>query len=212
MVQRSLRVKLSLSDKDKETLLETMEEYSRCFNYCSNWSSTNKSASKKVAHAQIYVQSKKLFPNLPTALIQSARDLALEANKGKKGKAVPTKKKHSAIRYDTRTFTLRNQQLTLSSIEKRIKAIIFIYDYTKNYFENWNMLKTGYLTKIGKHFYFTFLFETDKVGQSNGNETVGLDRGIINVIATSKEELVSGKPLRKNKGLKPRNTTRNQIK
>jgi putative transposase len=199
MVQRSLRVKLSLSLSDKETLLETMEEYSKCFNHYSIWSSVNNSISKKVAHAQTYQESKKLFPSLPTALIQSARDLALEANKSKRGKIVPTKKKHSAIRYDARTFTLRNQQLTLSSVENRIKIIIFIYDYAKDYFENWKLLKTGYLSKIGKHFYFTFLFESDKIQKSNGGETVGLDRGIINVIATSKGELVSGKLLRKNK-------------
>jgi IS605 OrfB family transposase len=199
MVQRSLRVKLSLFDKDKETLLETMEEYSKCFNHYSNWSSVNNSISKKVAHAQTYQESKKLFPNLPTALIQSARDLALEANKSKRGKTVPTKKKYSSIRYDARTFTLRNQQLTLSSVENRIKTIIFIYDYAKDYFENWKLLKTGYLSKIGKHFYFTFLFESDKIQKSNGSETVGLDRGIINVVATSNGELVSGKLLRKNK-------------
>jgi IS605 OrfB family transposase len=63
-------------------------------------------------------------------------------------------------------------------------------------------LKTGYLSKVGKHFYFTFLFESDKTKEtqeSKRTETVGLDRGIINVIATSEGELVSGKLLRKNK-------------
>ena len=199
MVQRSLRVKLSLSQKDKETLLETMEEYSKCFNFCSNWSSTNKSTSKKIAHSKTYQESKKLFPSLPTALIQSARDLALESNKSKRSKMVPIKKKHSSIRYDVRTFALRNQQLTLSSVDKRIKTIISLYSYIENYFKNWKLLKTGYLSKVGKHFYFTFLFESDKPQETKGTETVGLDRGIINVIATSEGELVSGKPLRKNK-------------
>ena len=136
MVQRSLRVKLSLSQKDKETLLETMEEYSKCFNFCSNWSSTNKSTSKKIAHSKTYQESKKLFPSLPTALIQSARDLALESNKSKRSKMVPIKKKHSSIRYDVRTFALRNQQLTLSSVDKRIKTIISLYSYIENYFKN----------------------------------------------------------------------------
>ena len=199
MVQRSLRVKLSLSQKDKETLLETMEEYSKCFNFCSNWSSTNKSTSKKIAHSKTYQESKKLFPSLPTALIQSARDLALESNKSKRSKTVPIKKKHSSIRYDVRTFSLRNQQLTLSSVDKRIKTIISFYPYIENYFKNWKLLNTGYLSKVGKHFYFTFLFESDKPQETKGTETVGLDRGIINVIATSEGELVSGKPLRKNK-------------
>ena len=199
MVQRSLKVKLSLSQKDKETLLETMEEYSKCFNFYSNWSSVNKSTSKKVAHSKTYQESKKLFSSLPTALIQSARDLALESNKSKRGKTVPIKKKHSSIRYDVRTFALRNQQLTLSSVDKRIKTVISFYSYIENYFKNWKLLKTGYLSKVGKHFYFTFLFESDKPQETKGTETVGLDRGIINVIATSEGELVSGKPLRKNK-------------
>jgi IS605 OrfB family transposase len=199
MVKRSLKVKLSLSPKDKETLLETMEEYSKCFNFYSNWSSTNKSTSKKVAHSNSYQESKKLFPNLPTALIQSARDLALEANKSKRSKSTPIKKKHSSIRYDIRTFTFRNQQLTISSVDKRIKTVISLYSHIENYFKNWKLLKTGYLSKVGKHFYFTFLFESGKTQETKGTETVGLDRGIINVIATSEEELVSGKPLRKNK-------------
>jgi len=188
-----------LSNKDKETLLRTMEEYSKCFNYCSNWSSTNNSTSRKLAHTQTYQECKKLSTNLPTALIQSAMNLALNANKSKRRKTVPVKKKHSSIRYTTKTFTLRNQELTISSIEGRIKIIISIYDYAKNYFENWKLLKTGYLSKIGKQFYFTFLFESDKIQKINGTETVGLDRGIINVIATSNKELISGKPLRKNK-------------
>ena len=199
MIQRSLRVKLSLSPKDKETLLKTMEEYSKCFNFYSNWSSVNKSTSKKVAHSNSYQESKKLFPNLPTALIQSARDLALESNKSKRSKMVPIKKNHSSIRYDIRTFTFRGQQLTLSSVDKRIKTIVSFYPYIENYFKNWKLLKTGYLSKVGKHFYFTFLFESDKTKETKGTETVGLDRGIINVIATSEGELVSGKPLRKNK-------------
>jgi IS605 OrfB family transposase len=176
-----------------------MEEYSKCFNFYSNWSSINKSTSKKVAHSNSYQESKKLFPTLPTALIQSARDLALESNKSKRSKSVPIKKKHSSIRYDVRTFSLRNQQLTLSSTNKRIKTIVSLYPYIENYFKNWKLLKTGYLSKVEKHFYFTFLFESGKTKETKGTETVGLDRGIINVIATSEEELVSGKPLRKNK-------------
>lgn len=199
MIIRSLRVKLSLSNKEKETLLRTMEEYSKCFNYCSNWSSVNNSTSRKLAHTQTYQECKKLSTSLPTALIQSGMNLALDANKSKRGKTIPIKKKHSSIRYDARTFTLRNQQLTISSIEDRIKIIISIYDYAKNYFQNWKLLKTGYLSKIGKQFYFTFLFESDKIQKINGTETIGLDRGVINVIATSNKELVSGKLLRKNK-------------
>ena len=175
-----------------------MEEYSKVFNFYSNWSNQNKSTSKKLAHKKTYEQSKKLF-HLPTALIQSARDMALEANKNNKKKVIPLKKKYSSIRYDVRSSTLRGNQLTLSSQENRIKTIISIPDYAKEYFENWRLLKSGYLSLKDKTLYFTFTFEKENPKPIIGTEIIGLDRGIINVIATNKGELVSGKPLRKNK-------------
>lgn len=197
-MRRAAKIKLSLKDEEKIILQETMKEYSKVFNFYSNWSVQNNSTSKKKAHELTYQQSKELF-SLPTALIQSARDMALEACKNKKKKTIPLKKKYSSIRYDQRTMTLRGNQLTLSSKENRIKTIININDFAKNYFDNWQLLRTGYLKKQDKNLYFVFSFKTENIQTTKGNEIIGLDRGIINTIATSKGELFSGKELRKNK-------------
>lgn len=51
----------------------------------------------------------------------------------------------------------------------------------------------------GNELYFTFLFEIKEASNRAAGKTVGLDRGIINTIATSEGELYSGKSLRKNK-------------
>lgn len=198
-MRRAIKIKLNVSDNDKKILLETMLSFTNVFNFYSSWSNTNSSTSKIKAHKETYSQSKQLF-DLPSALIQSARDMALEACKNKKRKIIPNKKQTSSIRYDQRTFTLRGEQLTISSIKNRIKTIIKLSDYSKVFFSNgWKLLKTGYLSTKGDNFYFTFLFESDAFGNRETNKIIGLDRGIINTIATSEGELFSGKVLRKNK-------------
>lgn len=55
-------------------------------------------------------------PSVPSALLQTVRDNALEAIKATKFKRVPLMKPTSGLRYDKRTMTLRGQQLTLSCI------------------------------------------------------------------------------------------------
>ena len=197
-MRRAIKIKLNISENDKNTLLKTMETFANVFNFYSAWSIQNNSTSKLKAHKETYIQAKETF-ELPTALIQAARDMALESCKNKKKKHVPKKKQTSSIRYDQRTFTLRGEQLTISSVNKRIKTIIKLSDYSKDYFKSWNLLKTGYLSLKGKELYFTFLFENKETSNRASGKTVGLDRGIINTIATSEGELYSGKSLRKNK-------------
>jgi len=198
-MRRAVKIKLNVSNNDKKTLLETMISFANVFNFYADWSNANSSTSKIKAHKETYSQSKQLF-NLPSALIQSARDMALEASKNKKRKTIPNKKPTSSIRYDQRTFTLRGEQLTISSIDNRIKTIIKLSDYSKVFFSNnWKLLKTGYLSLKENNFYFTFLFENDASEKRKVNKIIGLDRGIINTIATSEGELFSSKVLRKNK-------------
>jgi putative transposase len=199
MRQRAVKVKLNISENEKSTLLQTMKIFSDVFNFYSAWSSqNNNSTSKLKAHKETYQQTKSMF-HLPSALIQSARDMALESCKNKRKKHAPKKKQTSSIRYDQRTFTLRGEQLTISSIEKRIKTIIKLSNYSIEYFNSWKLLKTGYLSLQGKNLYFTFLFEKEAVSNKQVGKIVGLDRGIINTIATSEGILYTGKALRKNK-------------
>ena len=197
-MRRAVKIKLNITENEKTVLLKTMKTFANTFNFYSDWSVKNNSTSKIKAHKETYSQTKNLF-KLPSALIQSARDMALESCKNKRKKQVPKKKALSSIRYDQRTFTLRGEQLTISSIDKRIKTILKFSDYSKEYFKNWKLLKTGYLSLKGKNLYFTFLFENKTNSNREAGKVIGLDRGIINTIATSEGELYSGKSLRKNK-------------
>jgi len=74
------------------------------------------SYNKNKAHKELYHLLRLQHPSVPSALLQTVRDNALEAIKATKFKRVPLMKPTSGLRYDKRTMTLRGQQLTLSCI------------------------------------------------------------------------------------------------
>src|SRR5208282_1629018 len=91
--------------------LPLMEMSSGIFNSHVDWALENKACSKSKAHHALYKIMKELFPEIPTAFIQSIRDTAMEAVKGTGFKKRPRRKKYSGVRFDKRTMTLRGRQL-----------------------------------------------------------------------------------------------------
>lgn len=77
-MRRAIKIKLNITENEKTVLLKTMETFASTFNFYSEWSVKNTSTSKVKAHKETYSQTKNLF-KLPSALIQSARDMALES-------------------------------------------------------------------------------------------------------------------------------------
>ena len=94
-------------DIPKERFLGMMGMCADVFNAHSEWAKENKSWSKRRAHLDLYAKLRSEFPQLPSAMVQSMMDCALEAAKSVKLKTVPKKRQISGIRYDRRTMTLR---------------------------------------------------------------------------------------------------------
>ncbi len=103
-----------------ERFLPLMSECAEIFNAHVDWASASRTYNKNKAHKDLYHLLRLQHPSVPSALVQTIRDNALEAIKATKFKRVPRKKPTSALRYDKRTMTLRGQQLTLSCIGKRV--------------------------------------------------------------------------------------------
>src|SRR5574337_381491 len=87
--------------------LSFLENCNALFNRYVEWSFANNTHSKKKAHNELYEKIKLEYPNMPTALVQSVRDAALESVKGAKQAAFkrkedvvkPVKKPYSMVRY-----------------------------------------------------------------------------------------------------------------
>src|SRR3990167_2402504 len=97
--------------------LPLLEQCAEIFNSHVDWALDNKTYNKSKAHTALYEQTKEKYPQMPTAFIQAVRDTAMEAVRATAFKKRPRKKKHSGIRLDKRTMTLRGEQLTLSTLD-----------------------------------------------------------------------------------------------
>jgi len=194
-VKRTIRVKIV--PERPEDLLKAMEEYGAIYKLHADWAVENKTYSKQKAHEALYQDCRVKFPNLPSAFIQCARDNAMESVKATDLKRTIKPKKFATIRYDGRTSTLRGQQLTFSSIGKRQKVILDIPEHFKEVFESWKF--TGcQLSYSNKIFWGCLNYETDSPEKQKG-ESLGVDRGIHNIVFTSQGDKFSGKKIRKNR-------------
>lgn len=198
-MNRTIKIKLQLSQHDVQVLRETQKIVSSCFNDHVAWSFEKKSWSKLAAHKELYFPQREKFPQLPSAMLQSTRDTALESVKAIKFKFIPKKSENSGIRYDKRLFTLRGQQLTLSSVNGRIKTIIQFPEWCSE------IVKEGKAQGIQlcwdkkrSQFNANLVFKLPDIKPKVDGTVVGLDRGLINLVTTSAGEIYDGKSVRKN--------------
>ena len=148
-----------------------------------DWCFEQESYNKNKAHEELY-EFKIEFPNMPTGLLQSIRDSALEVVKALKFKFRPKKKPWSMVRYDKRTVSLRGNQLSFSWSGDRIKQIIQIPDFFKKY-AGWTFQAAtiGY-DKIKKQFKINLIFQSTSP-EKKGNRIIGIDRGLYNIVSLS---------------------------
>jgi putative transposase len=179
-----------------ERFLPLMKQCAEIFNAHVDWALANGTYNKNKAHQDLYADLRLKYPGVPSALLQTVRDNAMEAVKATKFKRTPRKKPTSGLRYDKRTMTLRGQQLTLSCVGKREQVILSVPEYFKEVFEGWEF-KGATLTysKHKKQFWVRLVFETDTPAVQVG-EAQGIDRGLYHLATTSDGQFFSSAKVR----------------
>ena len=181
-MQRTISIKIDAP----EGFLTYLTTCNTIFNRYVDWCFAEKSYNKNKAHKDLYKNFRKEFPEIPSAIIQSIRDTALESVKALKFKFKPKKKPYSSIRYDSRTVSLRTNLLTFSWSGKRIKQIINIPKFFRERCEGWKFQAAtiGY-SKREKSFKANLTFLTGTPPINNGDRVVGVDRGLYNIVSLS---------------------------
>lgn len=166
------------------------------FNQHVDWALKERTYNKNKAHKALYASVRLQYPDVPSALLQTIRDNAMEAVKATKFKRNPRKKPTSGLRYDKRTMTLRGYQLTLSCIGKREKLILNVPQHFKEVFETWKFCAaTVTYSKHNKQFWVRLVFETETPSLVKG-ETQGIDRGLYHQAVTSNGQFFSSSKIR----------------
>jgi IS605 OrfB family transposase len=138
------------------------------------------------------------YTDLPAQLICSSRDKACEILKQSISK--PVFKKYLSIRYDARSFSFKENQVSLCSIKGRIKISIKIPEYFKQYL-SWKLCSADLVfdkkNRLFIHIKFFKQIDVD-ISRDNGR-IVGIDLGINKLAVISDNRFFNGKKVKQRK-------------
>lgn len=173
---RSIPIKIKVN----EVIVKTIELYKQGLQHCVDVAWGMKIRNNIQLHPFVYQDLKQM--GLPSQLSISCIKQA--CGMVKKAKSNPIINRVS-IRYNApRSFSFKNNVLSISTIQGRVKIPIKIPDYALEYF-NWE-IRESLLTQNKDKYYFTFTFlkDTPETSQHN-NRVLGVDLGINKLAVTS---------------------------
>jgi len=198
IVIRTIRLKLNISSDAEQSLYKTMRDYTVAFNVCSNWGFDAHSGNKVNCHTATYQTVRQTVPDLPSSLVQGARDCACESLKSVKCKSKPTRKEFSAMRYNSRVIRicLDSGYATIATSDGRIKAAFHVPSYYARY-KTWQIKSsTLSLRKNDNTFYLHCQVESRTPELVKPVSVLGIDRGFINIAVCSDNTFYNSKPVK----------------
>ena len=186
-VIRTITFKLQLPDGGSTALLDTMRAYSTAFSASALWGFENHTWNKVENHKATYKAVREAVPDLPSSLVQGARDCACEALKATRCKSLPEQKPLAAMRYNQRVITVNliHGIATIASVQGRIKATFPISEYHRQYL-SWTVTSsTVSYDRRKRVFYLHISMEHPDVEPVQEVRVLGIDRGIVNVAVCS---------------------------
>jgi len=178
MLVRSIPIKLKVND----LIIQTIELYKQGLQLCVDRAWEMRIRNNIKLHPFVYYDLRTL--GLPAQLSVSCIKQACGMVKKAKNKPFINR---TSIRYNTpRSFSFKNNVLSISTIQGRVKIPIKIPDYTLKYFDDWKIVESLLTQSKDKH-YFTFTFSRENpIGTSDQHfEVLGVDLGVNKLAVTS---------------------------
>ncbi len=194
---RCLTFKLRVSEEDAAKLLDTMREYTKAFNTSAKWGFDGHTWNKVENHKATYRVVRE-SSDLPSSLVQGARDCACESLKSMKCETLPERRPLAAMRYNHRVATVNMLQgiATLATVAGRIKASFHVPDNYGPYL-GWNIRSsTVSYRRDTKDFYLHVSIETGDPAIVNDVKVLGIDRGINNIAVCSDNTFFNSKAVK----------------
>jgi IS605 OrfB family transposase len=204
-IVRTIKVNISslLSLKQKEIIDGMFISSSKIYQTILKAAKQERTTSSVKLHKLTYYMLKDEFPSFPTAYLQSIRDCVIGSvksfntnNPKKKFEIKEFKGNRKSIPMSCRAFSHRGDFVTFSTTEKRFKLKIEVPTWFKETYPELKKASTATLTQNKDGYFLNMTFKETIRIKNNSTETIGLDRGLYNLVATSNGELFSGKKIR----------------
>jgi len=198
-VIRTLTFKLRLPEGGRVALISTMKAYTAAFNESSKWGFENHTYNKFRNHTATYGHVRESVPDLPSSLVQCARDSACDALKVVKCKRLPERIPLAAMRYNQRVITVNliHGIATIASVNGRIKSGFTISDHCKKYLHGVIKSSTVSYRKQSRQCFLHVQMEFPSPELvTEPLTTLGIDRGIVNIAVCSDNIFFNSKPVK----------------
>jgi len=181
----------------EQSLLQTAIAFNRACQIVLNYGSKNKVYNKSFLNKQTYRQVREEVPNLPSALVQTARDEASEMLLRTDFASIV--KKRLSVRYDNRCFKFypESNYASLTTVFGRIN---FPFKHHAN-MDKWKGEYTNAQLVIrGDRIFLNVQVKLPDSPLRATGRVLGIDRGVLNIATCSDTSFFSAKRLRAVKG------------
>ena len=181
----------------EQSLLQTAIAFNKACQTVLNYGSEHKVYNKNVLNKATYPKVRKEVPNLPSALVQTARDEASEMLL--RTDFAKIFKKRLSIRYDNRCFKFYpdSNYVSLTTVMGRLTFSFKHYDYM----DTWKGEYTNAQLVIRRNkIFLNVQVKLPDTPLKVTGKVLGIDRGILNVAVCSDNTFFDSKHLRAVKG------------
>lgn len=199
-MQRTLKIKISV----QEGLVQTIIQYNQIKQEIIQIAQKENTLNKNIIHQLTYKKIRKQYSSFPSALIQTARDVAIEClkqnNYRNKYKNIKVNE-FGAIRLDKRNIrvNLEHQLYSISSINGRIKGKFLLNKYYTEKYLNWSA-NAATLKYKNNELILHLVVEKQNIANIIYDKVLGIDRGINNILVCSNNQFFNSKKLKAIKG------------
>jgi IS605 OrfB family transposase len=216
-VQRTIRFPLLPTTEQHSVLLETIQQYTECFNAVAAYGWEHGEKNSIELHKVTYYPLREAYPQLPAQLVISARMKASEAVQSAltwkikrerdfpkrvakalaRGKPAPTFKpvrgpqsNISAIRYDQRSYAFHGDSVSLATVAGRQIVALHLYPYARRLLERSIAFDSADLIfRKGRFWLHVVVTWPDAEFIPNG-DVVGVDFGITRPAVASNNQFL----------------------
>lgn len=197
-MKRTISIKLDVPNKEAEKLLHLRSVYTQACNLAASFARENRCWNQVALHHFAYYKIREAVSLGSQMSCIAIKEVCgkYKALRIKRDKPVPEIKfKEKSIHFDKRTYSIKDNMLSLYTLQGRIKVKMIIGQFQAEYFEK-GFPKEAELVLKKQTWFLNLVLDINDVPPSNSKKILGVDLGENNIVAASSGKIISGGKLR----------------
>lgn len=199
-MKRTIALKLNLSQEQSDALLETQKAFAKACNQATPFVIKNRCWNRVALHHLCYYQIRESNPSLGSQMVCNAFQKVCSSYKVlkiNKSQDLPivTFKDTGSVHYDKRTYSVKDNILSLYTTKGRIKCEFTTGDFQREYLEA-GAVKEAELIRKGKRWFFNLVLDLPDMEVKKEGKAFSVDVGENNLATTSNGTIHGGGKLR----------------